>query len=161
MNKMAVAMLPLMLLASLPMPTFAAEPPACSGEMISEVDYNGIEAVEHKWYCLYNSNHYTVKFYSKNRRLLGWEITKDLPGDAHIVISERDFTEDGTNPPLCGYETISYFDYEEYHVKEHKWRCIYDNDFYVIKVYTQDGSSILLGWQIFKNWHVVSSKRFI
>lgn len=163
MNKKlsVLVMLPLILLSSLPMPAFAAAPPACSNQMISQVDYNGINATEHKWHCVYNSNFYTVKFFSKNQRLLGWKITKDLPGNVHITISERDFTENDLNPPLCSKKTIRYFDYEGYRVKEHKWQCVYDNDFYVIKVYSQGGSNLLLGWQIFNNWQLVSTRKFI
>ncbi len=162
MNKMAIAMLPLMLLASLPMPAFAAEPPAYSIEMISEVVYKGVEAIEHKWHVVYNSNHYTVKIYSDDRRMLGWEITKDLPGDEHIVISERDFVSDTErNPPLFGFKTVSYFDYCEYNVKEHKWRAVYDNDYYTLKIFTEEGKRIFLGWQIFKNGQLISTRRFI
>jgi len=165
MNKklLALTMLPMLTLSLLPAKTEAATvaPPACSNQMISQVDYKGIEATEHKWYCAYNSNFYTLRFFSKDRRLLGWRITKDLPGDKHIIISERDFTADEVNPPLCSYKQVRYFDYAGYHVKEHKWQCIYNNDYYVIKVYTQAGSNILLGWQIFKNWQIISSRSFI
>jgi hypothetical protein len=54
---------------------------------------------------------------------------------------------------------ISYFDYQDYYVKEHRWDCVYDNDFYGVKVYGEGNS--LLGWQIFENSQEVSSRSFI
>lgn len=154
MNKMAIAMIPLILLSVLPTSVFAAGQPTCSGEIITYFDYNGYHVKEHKWYCVYNSDFYTVKFYSENNRLLGWQIFKN-----NQLISIRDFTTANTQLPLCSDEMNRYFDYQGYHVKEHGWNCVYDNDYYRVNVYS-DGSS-LLGWQIFKNNQIVSNRSFI
>ena len=142
-------------------PAFAAptqastvEQPACSGEMNRYFDYNGYHVKEHKWYCTYNSDFYTVKFYSENNRLLGWQIFKN-----YQLISIKDFTSTEVQPPLCSNEMNRYFDYQGHHVKEHEWNCVYDNDSYKINVYSE--SNLLLGWQIFKNLQLVSFKSFI
>jgi hypothetical protein len=163
MNKKLIStMLSLVTMLSFAMPAFATpmtvltpEQPACSSEMIRYFDYNGYHVKEHKWYCVYNSDFYTVKFYSENSRLLGWQIFKN-----YQLISTKDFTSvKDVQLPLCSGEMNRYFDYQGHHVKEHGWNCVYDNDSYKINVYSE--GNLLLGWQIFKNSQLTSFKSFI
>ncbi|NIO43969.1 MAG: hypothetical protein GTN36_00215 [Candidatus Aenigmarchaeota archaeon] len=159
MKKEFALIIPLILMSAFAVPALAAESPQYGPKTITIVDYMGVEDVtEHKWDVIYNSNYYATRIYSKGQRLLGWEIEKNK----HSIVSERDFVSDTeTNPPLCGYKTVTYFDYEGYDVKEHNWKCLYDNDFYVIKIYTENGNNMLLGWQIFRNGQLVSTRAFI
>ena len=161
MNKKLATIIPLVLLMSstFAMPVLAAEPPQYGPETVTIVTYKEIEGTtEHKWDVVYNSNYYAVKVYSKGRRLMGWEVEKNK----QTIVAERDFVSDPeVNPPLFGYKQIGYFDYCEYHVKEHRWNAVYDNDFYTLKIYTEAGNNILLGWQIFKNGQLISTRSFI
>jgi hypothetical protein len=158
MNKQLAVIMPLVLLSTFTVPALATSPPQYGYETTTHVDYKGHEAIKHSWDVVYNSDYYEVNIYNWENRLYGWEIKKNKD----TTISERDFVSDSkTNPPLCSNELISYFDYKGFHVKEHKWLCVYDNNFYVVKIYTEDGKRILLGWQIFKNSQLISIKSFI
>jgi hypothetical protein len=158
MNKKLIpVMLSFVIMSTFSIPALAtqADQPMCSGKIIRYFDYNGFHVKEHKWYCTYNSDSYTIKFYSENDKLLGWQIFENGQ-----IISKRDFTLTiSAQLPLCGGEMNIYFDYKDRSVKEHRWDCTYGSDVYKIKVYSEN--SLLLGWQIFQNSRIVSSRSFL
>lgn len=56
----------------------ATNPPLCSDETISYVNYKGQSIKVHTWSCVYDNDYYKINIYSKDSFLLGWQIFKNL-----------------------------------------------------------------------------------